>query len=192
MINELAAHGETKQNLQRQIAQLEQERDTRPNTTRIQYAILKKNLKETDNKNKTNADEINLQKAQINTLEKNIKKLNEQKKKTDEMIKDLKTAGKKDEKIIKKSLLFGKKNANLKNLLNNSQTTIKNVRGHLKAKNLKNLPTLPQNADGTRKSLRQLVNDFSQIQNQLQAEKQRADNYENDICQEFNITNVND
>ena len=57
---------------------------------------------------------------------------------------------------------------------------------------MKSLPTLPQNANGTSKSLRQLVNDFSQIQNQLQAEKQRADNYENDILNEFNITNIND
>ena len=57
---------------------------------------------------------------------------------------------------------------------------------------MKILPTLPQNADGTNKSLKQLVNDFSQIKNQLQAEKQRADNYENDILNEFNITNIND
>jgi len=63
---------------------------------------------------------------------------------------------------------------------------------HLRLKSLNNLPTLPQNTDGTSKSLKQLITDFVQIQSQLQTEKLRADTYEADILTEFNITNVSD
>jgi len=74
MINELAAHGETKQNLQRQIVKLEQERDTRPNTNRVQYAILKKNLKQVNDKNRVDSKKIKLQIKQIDKLESALEK----------------------------------------------------------------------------------------------------------------------
>jgi len=74
VINELAAHGETKQNLQRQIAQLEQERDTRSNTNRVQYALLEKKLKRVNDENRVNAKKIKLQKNQIGKLESALEK----------------------------------------------------------------------------------------------------------------------
>jgi len=79
VINELAAHGETKQNLQRQIAQLEQEHDTRSNTSRVQYALLEKKIKRVNDENRVNAKKIKLQKNQISALEKSQSETNRQK-----------------------------------------------------------------------------------------------------------------
>ena len=84
------------------------------------------------------------------------------------------------------------KNDNLKKSLNETQKTVKNTKGHLKVRSLNNLPALPQNTNGESMSLKKLIGDFTQIQNQVQVEKLRADTYENDIRKEFNITNVND
>jgi chromosome segregation ATPase len=176
VINELAAHSKTKQSLQKQIAQLERERDARPNTSWAQYAKLQKNLK-----------------TQLDQKNKDIKKLSEEKEQAEEKMKDWKKiACKKEEKIAKKGLAVREKSANLKISLSHTQTTIRNVRLHLKVKNLRNLPTMPQNSDGTSKSLKQLINDFYSSKNQFQSEKIRADNYENDIRNGFNITNAND
>jgi len=69
MINELAAHGETKQNLQRQIVKLERERDNRSNTNRVQCALLEKKLKRVNDENRVNAKKIKLQRNQIGKLE---------------------------------------------------------------------------------------------------------------------------
>jgi len=91
MINELAAHGETKQNLQRQIAQLEQERDTRPNTTRIQYALLEKKLKRVNDNNIANTKKIKLQKNQIDKLESALEKSQSETNRQKEEIKKLAT-----------------------------------------------------------------------------------------------------
>jgi predicted nucleotidyltransferase len=81
---------------------------------------------------------------------------------------------------------------NLKSQLKTTNESIRLTKKHLRLKNLNNLPTLPQNTDGTSKSLKQLISGFIQVQNQVQVEKLRADTYEVDILAEFNITDVSD
>jgi len=91
MINELAAHGETKQNLQRQIVKLEQERDNRSNTSRVQYALLEKKLKRVNDKNRINAKKIKLQESQIDKLEGALEKSQSETNRQKEEIKKIET-----------------------------------------------------------------------------------------------------
>ena len=65
------------------------------------------------------------------------------------------------------------------------QGIAKDAKSHLREKRLNNLPTMPQNSDGSNKSLKQLIGDFTQTKNQVET-------YENDIRNEFNITKVSD
>ncbi|CAG8561321.1 12604_t:CDS:2, partial [Racocetra persica] len=75
--------------------------------------------------------------------------------------------------------------------LTQAQNTIQQARIHLGVSNLNNLPNMLQN-----RSLRQLIADFATVNTNWQiektradAEKLRADNYENGLRTEFNITN---
>ncbi|CAJ0824578.1 6709_t:CDS:10 [Entrophospora sp. SA101] len=60
-----------------------------------------------------------------------------------------------------------------KQSLNEAQQTVKNTKVHLKVRSLNNLPALPQNTNGESISLKKLIGDFTQIQNQLTKLKKR-------------------